>query len=361
MFKFFTRFRSFQVIRRIRITAHPLTLVAIAGLVSLKEFYLPQNLQVIKSWGIPIEPPQITLDELAPEEAKLDGADYLVNLLKTQGTWEPSTLLLLKRMAAYDYWCNEFGEKTNLLSYLIRNFDKMDQSELSRKNCIKLIHRLAGNKANVDKLFQEIPVQTLVEILNENSYSLFGSAVAYCLYRSPIIPIEFKSKFQSSVDFHLRRLRGSEDEYLQFLTQPKNLFQIKLSLSPFEPVVYIWACWLCRLLYFKKSVKTDVPIFLPLLALSTWSELGYMSSRLAQKRFKQRRKKVIDPTTPGSIEEKRTSLRYISYTRSFQTILTAGVCPFTFVASILGTLKRANIESDLTLPAVLNVLVLNKW
>lgn len=94
-------------------------------------------------------------------------------------------------MSQYKYWCDEIGEKTNLLSYLVRNWQnvqhssslcslcEMEDTDESKKLCLKLIYRLARNSKNIDRLLQELPPPTLAKLLNQSKIDVFGSHVAY--------------------------------------------------------------------------------------------------------------------------------------------------------------------------------------
>jgi len=354
------RTRTWVVIDRVQKRAAPGTMAAIFTCFALKELHYQFSLP---GWDLAKSSTK-PLSELATEEAKLKGIAYYVNSLKTQQPWEESTLRLLKDMSRYKYWCDEIGEKTNLLSYLVRNWENMENTNESRKLCLKLIYRLSRNSKNIDRLLQELPPPTLAKLLNQSKIDVFGSHVAHTLYSSPQMRASFKELFKPSAVYHTRRVVNAHKDYASILGVAKpQQTTITISTDGLEPLAYMALAWGLRFLWFKKGyqLNSDFSTFTPYAALLSWSYFGYWMSGEFQGWLKQRRKLVVDPTTPGSVDEKRTELRIWDVVRDAQILLFAYLFPFTFVPHILDALKKRHIEGPLTFPVVANTLMVNRW
>jgi len=194
-------------------------------------------------------------------------------------------------------------------------------------------------------LFAELPLPTLIQVLEENAFDVFGSAVAYSLFISPVTPTEFKNAFVGSANYYMHRVQNANHSYTHFLVPEKptkKKLTLQLDREKLEPYLYIYLAWFFRLVYFKRSMRSDLPFLLPYAILSSWSLIGYSISSSIDKTKKEKGRQLIDPQIEGSKAEKRVMLQAMNVGRDLQLITFAYIFPFTFFASILAMAKKKN-------------------
>jgi len=91
---------------------------------------------------------------------KTKGVNHFVNILKTQDKFQLSLLRFFKRLTKYPHWCDKIGTDSNLMSYLLRNTNKIDDEECMQV-FTDIIRNLSKSEVCVRALLEEIDIQTL--------------------------------------------------------------------------------------------------------------------------------------------------------------------------------------------------------
>jgi len=213
---------------------------------------------------------------------------------------------------------------------------------------------------------------TLITLLDQSHNDVFGSAVAYSLYTSPLlIPIFHEAESSShigTVKYHLRRLTAAKDQspYVKFLIpKPPTTFELTITFGELpDPLMYMALCNLTNLMLVKKNhlrfynPNMRFPFFSSWLLLTGWSYVGFNLSTRIGGFFKDLRREVIKPENNATYASKRRTMKALDLARDIQIVGFACLFPFTFVAHLLKVVEKPEIEN---MEAIFQAVTYQRW